>query len=123
MSSSTSTSTLPSGLAVLTTFPDVLFIPEIVSAHLSPGEGRGCCSGAQRGLCCRCLRVTPVPKLTAQDPRQLPEPRGAGGSSSSEKSTGCEAANLSLGCSGIFRAAFGKHRNFLLKTRLGCRWV
>ncbi|XP_066403923.1 myelin and lymphocyte protein isoform X2 [Molothrus aeneus] len=29
MSSSTSTSTLPSGLAVLTTFPDVLFIPEI----------------------------------------------------------------------------------------------
>ncbi|XP_005042878.1 PREDICTED: myelin and lymphocyte protein [Ficedula albicollis] len=32
MSSSTSTSTLPSGLAVLTTFPDVLFIPEIVFA-------------------------------------------------------------------------------------------
>lgn len=32
MSSSTSSSTLPSGLAVLTTFPDVLFIPEIVSA-------------------------------------------------------------------------------------------
>lgn len=39
MSSSTSTSTLPSGLAVLTTFPDVLFIPEIVSAAFSPGEG------------------------------------------------------------------------------------
>ncbi|XP_025899817.1 myelin and lymphocyte protein isoform X3 [Nothoprocta perdicaria] len=29
MSSATSTASLPSGLAVLTTFPDVLFIPEI----------------------------------------------------------------------------------------------
>ncbi|TRZ19765.1 hypothetical protein HGM15179_007331 [Zosterops borbonicus] len=34
MSSSTSTSTLPSGLAVLTTFPDVLFIPEIITGGL-----------------------------------------------------------------------------------------
>ncbi|XP_066403922.1 myelin and lymphocyte protein isoform X1 [Molothrus aeneus] len=34
MSSSTSTSTLPSGLAVLTTFPDVLFIPEIIFGGL-----------------------------------------------------------------------------------------
>ncbi|NXI08916.1 MAL protein, partial [Irena cyanogastra] len=34
MSSSTSTSALPSGLAVLTTFPDVLFIPEIISGGL-----------------------------------------------------------------------------------------
>lgn len=47
MSSSTSTSTLPSGLAVLTTFPDVLFIPEIVSAGFSLGEGRGCWLGTQ----------------------------------------------------------------------------
>lgn len=54
MSSSTSTSTLPSGLAVLTTFPDVLFIPEIVSAALSLGEGCGCCLGTQHRLCCRC---------------------------------------------------------------------
>ncbi|NXY36273.1 MAL protein, partial [Pomatorhinus ruficollis] len=34
MSSSTSTSTLPSGLAVLSTFPDVLFIPEIIFGGL-----------------------------------------------------------------------------------------
>lgn len=34
MSSSTSTSSLPSGLAVLTTFPDVLFIPEIIFGGL-----------------------------------------------------------------------------------------
>ncbi|OWK53102.1 Myelin and lymphocyte protein [Lonchura striata] len=34
MSSSTSSSTLPSGLAVLTTFPDVLFIPEIIFGGL-----------------------------------------------------------------------------------------
>ncbi|NXA75072.1 MAL protein, partial [Thryothorus ludovicianus] len=34
MSSSTSTSILPSGLAVLTTFPDVLFIPEIIFGGL-----------------------------------------------------------------------------------------
>ncbi|NWZ70099.1 MAL protein, partial [Acrocephalus arundinaceus] len=34
MSSSTSTNTLPSGLAVLTTFPDVLFIPEIIIGGL-----------------------------------------------------------------------------------------
>lgn len=34
MSSSTSTSTLPSGLAVLTTFPDVLFVPEIIFGGL-----------------------------------------------------------------------------------------
>ncbi|NWU44401.1 MAL protein, partial [Hylia prasina] len=34
MSSSTSSSTLPSGLAVLWTFPDALFIPEIVSGGL-----------------------------------------------------------------------------------------
>lgn len=42
MSSATSTASLPSGLAVLTTFPDVLFIPEIVSAGFSLREG-GCC--------------------------------------------------------------------------------
>lgn len=36
MSSTTSTASLPSGLAVLTTFPDVLFIPEIVSAVFFP---------------------------------------------------------------------------------------
>ncbi|NWI37952.1 MAL protein, partial [Picathartes gymnocephalus] len=35
MSSSTSTSSLPSGLAVLTTFPDVLFIPEIIFGGLA----------------------------------------------------------------------------------------
>ncbi|XP_009582312.1 myelin and lymphocyte protein isoform X2 [Calonectris borealis] len=35
MSSATSTTSLPSGLAVLTTFPDVLFIPEIVFAFLA----------------------------------------------------------------------------------------
>ncbi|XP_066033773.1 myelin and lymphocyte protein [Chamaea fasciata] len=34
MSSSTSSSALPSGLAVLTTFPDVLFIPEIIFGGL-----------------------------------------------------------------------------------------
>ncbi|NXN82598.1 MAL protein, partial [Bombycilla garrulus] len=34
MSSSASTSILPSGLAVLTTFPDVLFIPEIIFGGL-----------------------------------------------------------------------------------------
>ncbi|NWZ36342.1 MAL protein, partial [Brachypodius atriceps] len=34
MSSSTSTSALPSGLAVLATFPDVLFIPEIIIGGL-----------------------------------------------------------------------------------------
>ncbi|NWH92547.1 MAL protein, partial [Aegithalos caudatus] len=34
MSSSTSSSTLPSGLGVLTTFPDVLFIPEIIFGGL-----------------------------------------------------------------------------------------
>ncbi|NXU17624.1 MAL protein, partial [Pardalotus punctatus] len=34
MSSSTSSSSLPSGLAVLTTFPDVLFIPEIIFGGL-----------------------------------------------------------------------------------------
>ncbi|NWV04254.1 MAL protein, partial [Ptilonorhynchus violaceus] len=34
MSSSASTSSLPSGLAVLTTFPDVLFIPEIIFGGL-----------------------------------------------------------------------------------------
>ncbi|XP_064271113.1 myelin and lymphocyte protein [Passer domesticus] len=34
MSSSASSSTLPSGLAVLTTFPDVLFIPEIIFGGL-----------------------------------------------------------------------------------------
>ncbi|XP_027552795.1 myelin and lymphocyte protein [Neopelma chrysocephalum] len=34
MSSATSTSSLPSGLAVLTTFPDVLFIPEIIFGGL-----------------------------------------------------------------------------------------
>ncbi|NWX33273.1 MAL protein, partial [Notiomystis cincta] len=34
MSSSTSTRSLPSGLAVLTTFPDVLFIPEIIFGGL-----------------------------------------------------------------------------------------
>uniref|UniRef100_A0A674HAW3 Myelin and lymphocyte protein n=1 Tax=Taeniopygia guttata TaxID=59729 RepID=A0A674HAW3_TAEGU len=34
MSSSTSSSTLPSGLAVLSTFPDVLFIPEIIFGGL-----------------------------------------------------------------------------------------
>ncbi|NXG83591.1 MAL protein, partial [Stercorarius parasiticus] len=34
MSSATSTTSLPSGLDVLTTFPDVLFIPEIVFGGL-----------------------------------------------------------------------------------------
>ncbi|NXW36090.1 MAL protein, partial [Phaetusa simplex] len=34
MSSATSTASLPSGLDVLTTFPDVLFIPEIVFGGL-----------------------------------------------------------------------------------------
>ncbi|XP_041892704.1 myelin and lymphocyte protein [Corvus kubaryi] len=34
MSSSTTTSSLPSGLAVLRTFPDVLFIPEIIFGGL-----------------------------------------------------------------------------------------
>ncbi|KAM9637378.1 myelin and lymphocyte protein [Morphnus guianensis] len=34
MSSATSTASLPSGLAVLTTFPDVLFIPEIIFGGL-----------------------------------------------------------------------------------------
>ncbi|XP_072713378.1 myelin and lymphocyte protein isoform X2 [Ciconia boyciana] len=34
MSSSTSTTSLPSGLAVLTTLPDVLFIPEITFGGL-----------------------------------------------------------------------------------------
>ncbi|NWH54791.1 MAL protein, partial [Fregata magnificens] len=34
MSSATSTTSLPSGLAVLTTFPDVLFIPEITFGGL-----------------------------------------------------------------------------------------
>lgn len=34
MSSATSRSSLPSGLAVLTTFPDVLFIPELVFGGL-----------------------------------------------------------------------------------------
>ncbi|NXL51921.1 MAL protein, partial [Podilymbus podiceps] len=34
MSSATSTNSLPSGLAVLTTFPDVLFIPEIIFGGL-----------------------------------------------------------------------------------------
>ncbi|NWU47314.1 MAL protein, partial [Dromas ardeola] len=34
MSSATSSSSLPSGLDVLTTFPDVLFIPEIVFGGL-----------------------------------------------------------------------------------------
>ncbi|KFP75717.1 Myelin and lymphocyte protein, partial [Apaloderma vittatum] len=34
MSSATSTTSLPKGLAVLTTFPDVLFIPEIVFGSL-----------------------------------------------------------------------------------------
>ncbi|KAM6405972.1 myelin and lymphocyte protein [Pluvialis apricaria] len=34
MSSATSTSSLPSGLAVLTTFPDVLFIPELIFGGL-----------------------------------------------------------------------------------------
>ncbi|NXI74861.1 MAL protein, partial [Anseranas semipalmata] len=33
-SSATSTSSLPSGLAVLTTFPDVLFIPELIFGGL-----------------------------------------------------------------------------------------
>ncbi|XP_010291689.1 PREDICTED: myelin and lymphocyte protein [Phaethon lepturus] len=34
MTSATSTASLPSGLAVLTTFPDVLFIPEIIFGGL-----------------------------------------------------------------------------------------
>ncbi|XP_009890810.1 PREDICTED: myelin and lymphocyte protein isoform X1 [Charadrius vociferus] len=34
MSSAASTSSLPSGLAVLTTFPDVLFIPELIFGGL-----------------------------------------------------------------------------------------
>ncbi|KFV17571.1 Myelin and lymphocyte protein, partial [Tauraco erythrolophus] len=34
MSSATSTTSLPSGLHVLTTFPDVLFIPEIIFGGL-----------------------------------------------------------------------------------------
>ncbi|XP_074007033.1 myelin and lymphocyte protein isoform X1 [Numenius arquata] len=34
MSSATSTASLPSGLGVLTTFPDVLFIPEIIFGGL-----------------------------------------------------------------------------------------
>ncbi|NXQ93365.1 MAL protein, partial [Sagittarius serpentarius] len=34
MSSATSTAALPSGLAVLTTFPDALFIPEIIFGGL-----------------------------------------------------------------------------------------
>ncbi|NWZ21692.1 MAL protein, partial [Asarcornis scutulata] len=34
MSSATSRSSLPSGLAVLTTFPDVLFIPELIFGGL-----------------------------------------------------------------------------------------
>ncbi|NWJ05695.1 MAL protein, partial [Crypturellus undulatus] len=34
MSSATSGTSLPSGLAVLTTFPDVLFIPEIIFGGL-----------------------------------------------------------------------------------------
>ncbi|NXT74964.1 MAL protein, partial [Zapornia atra] len=34
MSSAASTSSLPSGLAVLTTFPDVLFFPEIIFGGL-----------------------------------------------------------------------------------------
>ncbi|NXS71021.1 MAL protein, partial [Pandion haliaetus] len=34
MSSATSTTSLPSGLAVLMTFPDVLFIPEIIFGGL-----------------------------------------------------------------------------------------
>ncbi|KFP23944.1 Myelin and lymphocyte protein, partial [Colius striatus] len=34
MSSATSSTSLPSGLAVLTTFPDVLFIPEIIFGGL-----------------------------------------------------------------------------------------
>lgn len=38
--------------------------------------------------------VTLVPKRVAQDPRQVPEPQGAGGKSSSEKTTGPEALKL-----------------------------
>ncbi|NXL95844.1 MAL protein, partial [Alectura lathami] len=34
MSSATSSTSLPSGLAVLTTFPDVLFIPEMIFGGL-----------------------------------------------------------------------------------------
>lgn len=56
MSSATSTSSLPSGLAVLTTFPDVLFIPELVSATFSSREGRSCSWGTQHAGCCRCPR-------------------------------------------------------------------
>lgn len=75
MSSATSRSSLPSGLAVLTTFPDVLFIPELVSASFPP-PGRaeaargapsmlGAASIPGMGLTQKCMVWKPgqVPKL------------------------------------------------------------
>lgn len=43
MSSAPSTRSLPSGLAVLTTLPDALFIPELVSVGFSLGRRDAAC--------------------------------------------------------------------------------
>lgn len=73
MSSATSRSSLPSGLAVLTTFPDVLFIPELVSASFPhPREGRSCSWGTQHAGCCKCPRDGSYPKVHGLEARPGP---------------------------------------------------
>lgn len=73
MSSSTSSTSLPSGLAVFTTFPDVLFIPEMVSASFSQGRVDAAHRSPQHTWCCGCPGMTLSRQHVVQGPRQVPE--------------------------------------------------
>lgn len=80
MSSATSRTFLPSGLAVFTTFPDVLFIPELVSASFSLGRADAAHGSPST------LGVVGVQGMAlsrqhvVQGPRQVPELQASGGS-------------------------------------------
>lgn len=111
MSSATSTSSLPSGLAVLTTFPDVLFIPEIVSVTFSLGRADAACGASSRLHAAGTGGMRPDTKHVAQEPRRVPEPPGELGAAPDawlthkENPSGAEDTEALLSSAGDFCGA------------------
>lgn len=80
MSSATSRSSLPSGLSVFTTFPDVLFIPEMVSASFSLGRADAAHGSPSTLGAVGVQGMTLSRQHVVQGPRQGPELQASGGS-------------------------------------------
>lgn len=80
MSSATSRTSLPSGLAVFTTFPDVLFIPEMVSASFSLGRADAAHGSPSTLSAVGVQGMTLSRQHVVQGPRQVPELQASGGS-------------------------------------------